>query len=137
MSVLKGFLQPSPMEETTEVIISERFKGEDGKPLPFKIRKIDNETAGALLKKCRKQERVRGQIIDKTDNERYTKLLVLACVIEPNFKDAEMCSFYGVINPEDVPGRMLSVGEFNRLSDSIMDFNDFDTPDKIEEEVKN
>ena len=30
MSVLKGFLQPSPMEETKEVIISERFKGEDG-----------------------------------------------------------------------------------------------------------
>lgn len=137
MSVLKGFLQPSPMEDTTEVIVSERFKGEDGKVLPFKIRKIDNETAGALLKKCRRQERVRGQIIEKTDNERYTKLLVLACVVEPNFKDAEMCSYYGVVNPEDVPGRMFSVGEFNRLSDAIMDFNDFDTPEKIEEEAKN
>jgi hypothetical protein len=32
---------------------------------------------------------------------------------------------------------MLSVGEFNRLSEAIMDFNDFDTPEKIEEEAKN
>jgi hypothetical protein len=32
---------------------------------------------------------------------------------------------------------MLSVGEFSRLSDEIMAFNDFDTPEGIEEEVKN
>jgi hypothetical protein len=32
---------------------------------------------------------------------------------------------------------MLSVGEFARLSDEIMKFNDFDTPEKIEEETKN
>ena len=63
MSVLKGFLQPSPMEETKEVIISERFKGEDGKPLPFKIRKIDSETADSLMKRCRRRERVNGQVV--------------------------------------------------------------------------
>jgi hypothetical protein len=45
--------------------------------------------------------------------------------------------YYKVINPEDVPARMLSVGEFSRLSDEIMAFNDFDTPEGIEEEVKN
>jgi hypothetical protein len=137
MSVLKGFLQPSPMEETTTVIISDRFKSEDGKPLPFKIRKIDNETAGALLKRCTKNEKVHGQIVQRTDNTKYTNMLILACVVEPNFADKEMCDFYKVINPEDVPGRMLSVGEFNRLSEAIMDFNDFDTPEKIEEEAKN
>ena len=137
MSVLKGFLQPSPMEETKEVIISERFKGEDGEPLPFKIRKIDNETAGALLKKCTKNEKSHGQVIQTTDNNKYTNKLILACVVEPNFRDAEMCDFYKVINPEDVPGRMLSVGEFNRLAEAIMDFNDFDTPEKIEAEAKN
>jgi hypothetical protein len=125
------------MEETKEVIISERFKGEDGEPLPFKIRKIDNETAGALLKKCTKNEKIHGQVIQTTDNNKYTNKLILACVVEPNFRDSEMCDFYKVINPEDVPGRMLSVGEFNRLAEAIMDFNDFDTPEKIEEEAKN
>jgi hypothetical protein len=137
MSVLKGFLQPSPMEETKEVIISERFKGEDGEPLPFKIRKIDTETSNALLKQCTRNEKVHGQVIKTTDNNKYTNKLILACVIEPNFRDAEMCDYYKVINPEDVPGRMLSIGEFSRLADAIMDFNDFDTPEKIEEKAKN
>ena len=137
MSVLKGFLQPSPMEETKEVIISDRFKDENGKPLPFKLRKIDSETSEALMKRCRRKERVNGQIITEVDNAKYTKLLVLACVVSPNFKDSEMCDFYKVINPEDVPSRMLSIGEFSRLSDEIMKFNDFDTPEDIENEVKN
>lgn len=137
MSVLKGFLQPSPMEETKEVIISDRFKDENGKPLPFKLRKIDSETSEALMKRCRRKERVNGQIINEIDNTKYTKLLVLACVVSPNFKDSEMCDFYKVINPEDVPSRMLSIGEFSRLSDEIMKFNDFDTPEEIENEVKN
>lgn len=137
MSVLKGFLQPSPMEETKEVIISDRFKDENGKPLPFKLRKIDSETSEALMKRCRRKERVNGQIITEVDNAKYTKLLVLACVVSPNFKDAEMCDYYKVINPEDVPSRMLSIGEFSRLSDEIMKFNDFDAPEEIEEEVKN
>lgn len=137
MSVLKGFLQPSPMEETKEVIISDRFKDENGKPLPFKLRKIDSETSEALMKRCRRKERVNGQIITEVDNAKYTKLLVLACVVSPNFKDSEMCDFYEVINPEDVPSRMLSIGEFSRLSDEIMKFNDFDTPEEIENEVKN
>ena len=137
MSVLKGFLQPSPMEETKEVIISDRFKDENGKPLPFKLRKIDSETSESLMKRCRRKERVNGQIITEVDNAKYTKLLVLACVVSPNFKDSEMCDFYKVINPEDVPSRMLSIGEFSRLSDEIMKFNDFDTPEDIENEVKN
>lgn len=137
MSVLKGFLQPSPMEETKEVIISDRFKDENGKPLPFKLRKIDSETSEALMKRCRRKERVNGQIITEVDNAKYTKLLVLACVVSPNFKDSEMCDFYKVINPEDVPSRMLSIGEFSRLSDEIMKFNDFDTPEELENEVKN
>lgn len=137
MSVLKGFLQPSPMEETTEVIISKRFKGEDGKPLPFKLRKIDQETANSIRKKCTKTKRVNGQTVEELDSARYTSHLILACVLEPNFRDKEICDFYKVIDPADVPGRMLSVGEYGNLSNAIMEFNDFDTAEKVEEEAKN
>ena len=137
MSVLAGFLQPSPMDETKEVIISERFKGEDGKPLPFKIRKIDQETANSLLKKCQRTRTVNGQQQRETDNARYSNMLILHCVVEPNFRDAEMCEYYKVVDPADIPGRMLSLGEYSRLSDEIMRFNDFDTPERLEEEAKN
>lgn len=137
MSVLQGFLQPSPMDETKEVIISERFKGEDGRPLPFKLRKIDQETANNLLKKCQRTKTVNGQTVRETDNAKYSNLLILQCVVEPNFRDTEMCEFYKVVDPADIPGRMLSLGEYSRLSDAIMSFNDFDTPERIEEEAKN
>lgn len=137
MSVLKGFLQPSPMEDTTEVIISNRFKGEDGKPLPFKIKKIDQETANALSKKCTKRTKENGTVVEKLDNAKYSNALIVECCLVPDFRDSEMCDYYKVIDPLSVPGRMLSVGEYGRLSQAIMDFNDFDTPEKIEEEAKN
>ena len=130
-------MQPSPMEETEEYIVSERFRGEDGKVLPFKLRKLDQATANALRKKCQTTKTVRGQIVERTDEAKYTSLLIIESVIEPNFKDKEMCDYYKLIDPADVPGRMLSVGEYGNLSSEILRFNDFDTPEKIEEEAKN
>lgn len=137
MSVLKGFLQPSPMEDTTEVIISARFKGEDGKPLPFKIKKIDQETASAISKQCTKRVKENGVTVEKLDNVKYSNALIVECCLVPDFRDKDMCDFYKVIDPLSVPGRMLSVGEYGRLSQEIMAFNDFDTPEKIEDEAKN
>ena len=137
MSVLKGFLQPSPMDKTKEVVISERFKGEDGKPLPFKIRVIDQETNNKLYRASKRTKTVKGQIMETIDNEEYAKRLVATCVIEPDFKDSSLCEYYKTVNPLDVPGRMLSSGEFNRLMTAINDLNEFDTPESIEEQAKN
>ena len=39
MSALKAFLQPTVVGKTKEVIISERFKGEDGEPVPLSSRR--------------------------------------------------------------------------------------------------
>ena len=44
MGNIAAFLQPQVMGEEKKVWISRRFKGEDGKPLPFVIRVIDQET---------------------------------------------------------------------------------------------
>ena len=59
MSVLKAFLQPPTTNETKEVYI-DRFKDEDGKVVPFKIRKIsqsENEVLGRQSQKKRKGKR--------------------------------------------------------------------------------
>ena len=40
-----------------------------------------------------------------------------------------------MINPEDVPRKMLYSGEYRRLSDAIMDLSGFG--DDIQEEAKN
>ena len=111
MSNIKAFLQPPIMNETKEVIISERFKDEDGNVVPFVIRIIDQETNNKLTTKATKREKINGQVVRELDNVKYGKLLVDACVVSPNFRDSELCDYYKTADPLDVPGRMLSSGK--------------------------
>lgn len=141
MSNIKAFLQPPVMDETREVVISKRFKGADGEPAPFIIRVIDQETNTKLIRQATKKVKSNGQIIQELDNEKYGKLLVQTCVVEPNFKDAELCSYYKTMDPLDVPGRMLTIGEYNRLVYAIKELNELVTSEDelsaLEEEAKN
>ena len=141
MGDIKAFLQPPVTDETQEVIISKRFKGEDGKPVPFVIRVIDQATNNRLLKRATKKGKTRKQSDQELDRTLYGKLLLEACVVSPNFKDADLCSYYKTNDPLDVPERMLSSGEYNRLIRAINRLNGFtDTDDEYEEneeEAKN
>lgn len=135
MGNIKAFLQPPVMDKTEEVIISDRFKGEDGKPTPFKIRVISQEVNDKLSKECTTRKKVNGQMVQDFDNIKYQKKLILACVVEPDFKSTEICNYYKVVDPLDVPGRMLSVGEFNKLAKAIMKLNDIAVTDEDIEEL--
>lgn len=138
MGDIKAFLQPSVMDETQEVIVSKRFKGADGNPVPFVIRVIDQETNDRLIRQASKRKKENGHFYQDLDGDRYRKLLISTCVVEPNFKDAELCAYYKTVDPLDVPGRMLSSGEYKRLVQAINDFNGFsDDVEIIEEEAKN
>ena len=141
MGNIAAFLQPPVMGEEKKVWISRRFKGEDGKPLPFVIRVIDQETNAKLLKQATRKNRVNGQVVQEMDADRYGKLLVDACVVSPNFKDSELCDYYKTADPLDVPGRMLSSGEYGKLVREINNFNGFISTDdelgETEEEAKN
>ena len=138
---IKAFLQPPVMDKTEEVIISDRFKGADGKPAPFVIRVISQEVNDKLSKDCNIRKKINGQIVTEFDNYKYQKKLILACVVEPDFKSAELCSYYKAVDPLDVPGRMLSVGEFNKLAKAIMKLNEIAATDaeieELVEEAKN
>lgn len=131
MSILKEFLKIRE-EETKKIIISKRFE------TPFTIRSISQAENDELSRLSMKKEMVKGQKIERLDSRDYTKRLIVASTIEPNFKDSEMCSFYGVINPLDVPGMMLSVGEYSALADAIMGINQLDlSAQEVVDEAKN
>lgn len=136
---IKAFLLPPVMEETKEVIISKRIKGEDGKPIPFVIRRIDQETNDKLVRRAQKQVVQNGQIMTIMDNEKFGCLLISTCVLVPDFKNAEMCRHYETMDPLDVPRRMLSSGEYAKLMMEINSFNGFDdlTVSAIGETAKN
>ena len=138
MGVLSAFLHPEPMDITKEIIISDRFK-EDGKPVPFKIRTISQAENDALVKKAQKVDMVRGRRIQYQDDQKYTNSLIVACTVQPDFRDAELCQAYGTLDPLEVPGKMLLSGETAKLVEAIMNLNGFtiQSPEEEEEEVKN
>lgn len=139
MSNIKSFLLGPVMSATEEVIVTERAKDEEGNPVPFVLRRIDQDTNDRLVQRATRKERRNGQIVERFDSSFYGKLLIQACVIEPDFKDSELCQHYGTMDPLDVPSRMLSSGEYTRLMQAINRFNGFDdlTAEAIEEDAKN
>lgn len=139
MGDIKAFLLPPVMEETKEVVITKRAVGEDGKPIPFKLRRIDQETNNKLVRQSQRKKKVNGQIITELDNTRFGNLLILECVIDPDFKNSELCAYYKTVDPLDVPGRMLSSGEYAKLMEEINKLNGFDddTADAVDETAKN
>lgn len=137
MGDIKAFLLPPIMEETREVVITKRAKGKDGKPIPFVLRAIDQDTNDRLIRQATNRKKVKGQTIPELDHEKYGKLLIDACVVKPNFKDAEMCAHYKTADPLDVPGRMLSSGEYAKLMQEINDLNGFSDEETLEEVAKN
>lgn len=135
MSKLDAFLHPVEAEQTKEVIISKRFLDEKGKPAPFKIKAITQEENDRLIKLSTRRTKENGGYIDNLDKLGYNHKLILACVVEPDLRSAELCARYGTVDPEDVAGRMLLAGEYRTLIEAILNLNGFN--DDLDEEAKN
>lgn len=138
MSNLQAFMTPNT-EETREVIISDRFKDKDGKVVPFVIKSLSQAENEEIKKRTSIPIVKNGVVIgDKLDSEKYGRELVLASVKTPNFRDSELCKFYATMDPLEVPGKMLRVGEYSKLVKAINDLNGLnDNLEVLEEEAKN
>lgn len=137
MSKLKAFLQPSVSGKTKEVVVSDRFVDEDGTIQPFVIQAISQEKNAELSENSQNQKMVDGILVPVLDNGLYTKRLMLECVKEPDLNDSELCKYYGVIDPLEVLGKMLSIGEYQKLSAEIMSINGLKTKKEKLEKAKN
>lgn len=140
---LRAYMQPPVVNETKTVYPSKRLRGADGKPAPFVIRVIDQETNNKLIKQATEKKKANGRLVETLNSEKYGNLLIRACVVEPDLKNTELCAYYETVNPVDTINRMLSVGEYNRLVREIKLLNEIDelTDDEdaeiVEEELKN
>lgn len=135
MSKLSAFLHPVSLNEEKEVIISKRFVDEKGNPVPFKIRTVSQEENDRLVKAATRKYKENGQTIERLDDLDYTRRLMVAATVEPDFSSKEMCDAYGVLDPLLVPGKMLIAGEYAGLVREITMFNRF--TDNLDNEVKN
>lgn len=137
MSALKAFLQPPVSGRTKEVMISDRFKGEDGKAAPFVIQAISQDQNEELTRISRKCGEKGGVPVDSLDSIAYTKRLMRACVKEPDLADSELCKYYKTADPEEVLGRMLNVGEYQALSKAVLEINGIGSTAERHAEAKN
>lgn len=136
MSKLSAFLHPVKTPEEREVIISDRFVGDDGKPAPFKIRAITQAENEALTKASMKVEFIKGQRVEYLDQIEFARRTIVAGTVEPNFNSKEMCDAYGTPSPFNVPGAMLTAGECAKLMKAISGLSGFDS-EALLAEVKN
>lgn len=134
MSKLSAFLHPVTTQEEKEVVISNRFQDENGNPVPFKIRALAQEENDQITKQATRQIRVNGQPVEKVDSADYTRRMIVAATVEPDFRSKELCDAYGTLDPLLVPGKMLFSGEYAALGRAIMSLSGFNS---VEEDLKN
>lgn len=131
---LYAFLNPEPICREKEVIVSNRFKNQDGTVRPFKIKQLTQEENERIARKCKRPVKRNGVTTMELDEILYSQQMVVASVVEPDFHSTELCEHYGTLNPLEVPSKMLTVQEFSVLSDAILQGAENDNP---YEEAKN
>lgn len=133
MSSLKAFLNPVQVGNR-EVVVSERFIGDDGKPLPFIIKPITQKENEQLIKKFTKVDKKGNETFNRTE---YVQALTASAVVEPNLSDAKLQDKYGLGEAETLKN-MLLIGEFANLAQAVQELSGLDKDiNKDIEEVKN
>lgn len=140
MSELSMFFAQNVSVETTEdVVVSPRFRNPEGQPAAWKLRSMTEEEN----QECRKAatRRVKGkngaytQEIDPND---YLAKLMIASIVYPDLKNAELQRSYGVLGAEALLRSMLLPGEFAALGERVQRINGFSTDiNELVDEVKN
>lgn len=109
MSALSAFLHPAVPTEEKELVISKRFLGADGKPVPFKIRALTQEENSSLLKASTRKKKVGQQWQDEMDANEYSSRMIVAATVFPDFHSAELCENYNTKDPVQGPRQDAAV----------------------------
>lgn len=132
---LTAFLNPVKVENEM-VEVSDRFRDEDGKPVKWEIRAIESRENDKLMRKHTKRDKKTKQ--ELFDRNSYINDLVASAVVYPDLKNSELQKAYGVLGDVELLQKMLLVGEFMRLSESVQKISGLDVDDEDQvETVKN
>ncbi|MEF2964933.1 phage portal protein [Paenibacillus sp. M1] len=132
------FAQNVVSEITQEAIISTRFKDEAGQPVPWKLRSMTEEENEAIRKSAQRKIKEKGIVTLDTNSDEYLAKLVVASVVFPDLKDAELQKSYGVLGADQLLRKMLLPGEYATLLQKVQEINGFDKDvNELANEVKN
>ena len=128
MGNLGSYLRPIPAGKTKEIFL-ENFKDEKGNKIPFVVKAITPKENEMIVK--------RNTIKGKLNSTTYGNELIVTCLETPNLKDTELCSFYGVMDPMEVPSLMFTIGEKQVVMNAITEINDIKMASNLMNEAKN
>jgi len=142
MSNLQAFFAQNVEKVSIEEhVISNRFKDENGNPIPWKFGAIDGDQDAANRKACTKRMPVpgkKGMYMPETDYELYTLKNAVSTVKFPNLNNAELQTSYGVMGAEALLQKMLLPGELTKVKQIAQEVNGFNVEmDELVEEAKN
>lgn len=133
------FAQNVATDITEEYLVSERFKAKDGTPIPWKLRTISEAENEEIRKSSTRFVKGKNGVkVAETNGDEYIGKLVVASVVFPDLKNADLQKSYGVLGADAALKKMLFSGEYAALVQKVQELNGFDKDinDKIEE-VKN
>lgn len=136
MDSLKYFFKENVKPvENEKIVISDRFKDENGNIIEWEIKPISNEQDDRLREKHTRQEKLKkGVYIPKFDYLAYLKDFLTSCVVFPNLNNKELQDNYNVMTPEELLSAMLLPGEYNTLAEEVKNICGFDK-DPLEEKI--
>ncbi|MGO4498808.1 phage portal protein [Paenibacillus sp. 2RAB27] len=141
MSNLSAFFakNAAPVDAVEEVVVSDRFKDDEGKPIAWKVKAVLQEDSDNIRKTCIKTIKGKyGNNTRETDEQEYMLKLVIASVVFPDLKDAELQQTYGVYGADNLIKRMLTPGEYTNLVLKVQEVNGYDKDiNELMEEAKN
>ncbi len=122
------------------VVASNRFVGEDNKPVEWEICGITAGENQKLRKDCTRSIPVsgkRGQYTQEFDPAAYQTKLAVKCTIFPDLNDKALQESYAVMSAEQLISTMLTPGEFDDYIVAILDLNGFNSDGELVDEAKN
>ena len=132
MNALQQFLTKNSVDNLTEeVVLGGRLKD-----FKFKIKAMTGNQYNDYQALC--IENPNSPKKRRFNAKKFNELIVVNCVIEPNFKDADWIKELGVIDATAAMYKTLLAGEITLLAEAALRLSGFDRDlDEEMEEVKN
>lgn len=103
-----------------EIVISDRFKDENGQAIPWQIKMPSGGEVASLKKKYQKRLYKNGVPELHIDDDGLLSEALELFVIYPSLKNQDLQNSYGAFTAGELAKIMLTAGEYDKLSRAIL-----------------
>lgn len=121
-----------------KIVVSNRIKDENGKPVEWEIRAITTEENDELQRKSYvTTKQPNGQITREFDGVIYKGLLLAESVVFPDLRNAKLQDSFGVKTPAALLKKMLFPFEEKYLAEEVTNYSNIENLNDLVNEAKN